>query len=1342
MEKSTDKSSLLNRWKNREAKESALLQISKAPVDVQIPLSSGQQRIWFLQQLYTDNPFYNYSEALTFEGNLNVEMLKKSLNHLFLTNEVLRSYYPAITGSPVSKIDDTIPNLVEFDLSHLTEIDAKEEADTIMRKQSSRVFDLSEPGLVRVSLLKYSAHRFVLFFTLHHIVIDEWSIDVLKQQLADSYLKLIASSSLETKPETIQFSDYAHWERTTPIDNKQLDYWKNTLSGNLPILNLQTDSVRPARPSFKGKQKVLPLDKKLSSDILNKSKQLGTTPFVFLLTVYYVLLYRYTGQSDILVGTPIANRSVKSLEKVLGFFINTVVLRSTVLSTNSFSDLIEVVKKNTLSAFSNKEVPFDVLVKELKVERSLAVSPFFQVMFLYHSATETPSFGSDLRLIDEAEFDTEVSKFDLTLSISEFNGLLSLAFEYDTDLFEAATISRFLSHYKILLQGIIVDPNEDIGNLPMMSLEEEKVLLPVSKETKNHFKSYKAIHHIIADVTHQFPQNKALTFNDVSITYQELDEQADAIAHAILQRTKKRNEVVMLCMDRSTEMIVSMLAILKAGCAYLPMDPKYPMERLNFILEDADCNIVVSHSSLASVFDSTSKNVILVDKIETNKTMDVILPEVREDDLAYIIYTSGSTGKPKGVPITHKNIINSTVGRLDFYPENPSAFLLMSSISFDSSKASIYWTLCTGGNLILTENRIEQDITRIEDLVQRHKVSHTLMLPTLYKVILEHGNLTKLESFKTVIVAGEACTRALGNLHFKSLPDTGLYNEYGPTEATVWCIAHKVERTEDSDMVSIGKAVANAEVYLLNESKKLVPYGAVGEIYIGGPSVSNGYINRTDLTEKVFLNNPLKEGSNEKIYKTGDLGRCRNDGTIEFLGRVDHQVKVRGFRIELDEVEKTISEYDSVSAAVAMVEDNKRLVAYVTADEEVETDALKSTLKAKLPGYMVPTRIVQVDKFPVLPNGKVDKVRLAQLKPSAEEKENTKIELPSSELEKKMAAIWKEVLDLPSIGIHENFFDIGGDSILSIQVISKAKAENLVVSPNQLFEHQTISELTRYLEAQNKHNTKAFDKTEFKHLVPIRSSGTKPPLFCLHSGGTHFFYYNQFANHLNPDRPVYALQASDHEDELVLHKSVHEMAIDFITEIKKVQPQGPYHFIAYCYNTAIGMEVTRLLGKTNDRANLIIADTMADYLSLFAPSQTNVRTSALLNRLKADPIKTVHRFVRSKFILPLKEKYKTLTSSGSEKLIRTLHNNHIKLYREYDWKPIANDIQILLTEKSATDFNTKVIASWRKMTNKEVVIVSVEGSHDKLFEDTTIVKKTASSIDACMKEFESTRKTG
>ncbi|WP_276166306.1 non-ribosomal peptide synthetase [Zobellia alginiliquefaciens] len=1340
MKESTKNSSLLNRWKNRETKESTSLQIPKVPVDAQIPLSSGQQRIWFLQQLYPDNPFYNYSEALTFEGKLNVDVLNKSLNYIFEHNQGLRSYYPTIEGVPILKVDDGIPNLKEFDVSHLTEFEAREEASNLMHKQSSLPFDLSEPGLVRVSLIKHTPNRFVLFFTMHHIIIDEWSIDVLKQQLANIYLKLLSDESLEAVSETLQYSDYAHWERNTPIDTKQLEYWKQELSGDIPLLNLQTDNVRPSKPAFRGKQQTLHLGADFSARVLNTSKEMGTTPFVFLLTAYYLFLYKYTGQSDILVGTPIANRSTKSLDKVLGFFINTVVLRNRVHADAIYSELIHEVKKNTLSAFSNKDVPFDVLVKELKVERSLAVSPFFQVMFLYHSSTETPSFGTDLRLVNEAEFDTEVSKFDLTLSISESNGLLSLAFEYDTDLFESDTITRFLQHYKIVLEGMISNPNGKVANLSMMTSGEKNILLPEPAKSNTHFASYKAIHHIIEDVAQKFPQNKALTFNGSSISYQELNARANTFAFAVLQKTKKRNEMVMLCMDRSIEMIVALLGILKAGCAYLPMDPKYPMERLNFILEDANCNIVVTNSSLAKVFEETNKHIILTDTLTTTELQKVILPDVDENDLAYVIYTSGSSGKPKGVPITHKNIINSTAGRLEFYTHDPSAFLLLSSISFDSSKAGIFWTLCTGGNLILTENRIEQDITKIEKLVWDHKVSHTLMLPSLYGVILEHGDLSKLKSLHTVIVAGEACGRNLRELHFKNLPTASLYNEYGPTEATVWCIAHKVEATHDSEIVPIGKPVANAGIYLLNSSKDIVPFGAVGEIYIGGTGVSKGYLNRKELTENVFLDNPFRIGS--KIYKTGDLGRYRNDGTIEFLGRVDQQVKVRGFRIELDEVEKTILEFNTVTTVVATVEDNKRLIAYVMASENIRIGELKSDLKARLPEYMVPTQIIQVSEFPLLPNGKVDKVRLGTVQPVEPELKERTIERPATELEKKMLAIWKEVLDLSEIGLHENFFDIGGDSILSIQVISKAKAVDMQLSPNQLFECQTISELVRNLELKSVREEEILNGTKFKHLVPIRSKGAKPPLFCLHSGGTHFFYYNEFANHLKENRPVYALQASGHEDQLTLHRSVHEMAVSFIQEIKKVQPNGPYHFIAYCYNTAIGMEVVRLLDESSDKPNLIVADTMADYLSLFAASRTKVRTTAFFERFKKRPVDAVRRLVKSKLIYPFKEKYKTLKSSGSQKLIRILHNNHIKLYQEYEWKSVASNIRLLLTEKPGSDFNTQVIGSWKKMTTKEVVIVPVEGHHDKLFEDSKMVRKTAIAVDACMVEFETSQKKG
>jgi len=809
----------------------------------------------------------------------------------------------------------------------LTQAAGRKGIEQVMREQSGTSFDLAKPNLIKISLLKQSSTIHILLLTMHHIIIDEWSIGLLKNQLANNYIRLLNGLSLDVKTSDVEFSDYAYWQRNKGVDNEQLDYWRNKLAGEIPILNFQTDYPKSTQPLFKGKQSTQELSSQLSSDILGLTKKLETTPFVFLLAVYYVLLQRYSGQNDILVGTPISSRSTRSLENLFGFFIDTVVLRNELDTSLPFSEFLQEIKKNTLEAFSNKDVPFDTLVKELKVERSLSINPFFQVMFLYHPESERPSFGNDVRLTEHSEFDTEVAKFDLTLSITESNGLLSLTFEYDTGLFEESTIARLLEHYKILLQGIFSNPDLPITKIPMLTKREEEVFLEETIPANNFFSSYKAIHHIIEDVCKANGDNTALTFKGNTMTYQELEKKADLLARNILEKTKKRNEIVGLCVGRSLDMIVGLLAILKAGCAYLPIDPNYPVDRLNFILKDAECDVIVTENSITQLFANSGKELLIIEKAKRpDVSLATELPTVKEDDIAYVIYTSGSSGQPKGVPITHKNIINSTAGRLAFYPKNPDVFLLMSSISFDSSKAGIFWTLCTGGNLIITENRIEQDISKIAELINKYSVSHTLMLPSLYKLLLEHATVSRLNSLSTVMVAGEACSPSLCDLHFEKLPNVKLYNEYGPTEATVWCIAHTIEKSDGAKAVPIGKAVANAKVYLLNENFDLVPYGAVGEIYIGGPGLATEYINRPELTEKAFVINPFGNSPGEKLYKTGDLGRYRQDGAIEFLGRADHQVKIRGFRIELDEIEKVILGDSSVTDVVATVEEPKHNV--------------------------------------------------------------------------------------------------------------------------------------------------------------------------------------------------------------------------------------------------------------------------------------------------------------------------------------------------------------------------------------------------------------------------------
>ncbi|WP_175455345.1 non-ribosomal peptide synthetase [Pricia antarctica] len=1342
MKNETKNSSLLDTWKNREKKTITRTRISKAPDGATIPLSSGQQRLWFLQRLLPENPVYNYAESFIFKGELNEDALEHSLRSVFEENHILRAFYPYEDGGPVQVINEgSDVELKRFDLSGIPKVDLEKQKLSILMSDAIRHFELEEFPLVRTTLIKLNNEEHVFLLTMHHIIFDKWSMDLFLKELAAHYVAYSNGREVEKKDaNNLQFTDYAFWRKNRELDASQMAYWKKKLGGEIPLLALPTDYPLPASPSYKGTSYRTKFSGDLSKRVLDLSKKMETTPYVFLLSVYYVLLHKYSGQKDILVGSPISLRNDTALENIIGFFDETAVLRTSVPTEIAFSNFVKQVRTTVLDAFSNTDVPFETLVKALSPKRSLSVNPFFRVMFIYHSVTEVPSFGPELQL-SHSFFNPGVSKFDLTLYVANENGLLSTGFEYATDIFEKSTIIQFQEHLRLLLETITAEPNQKIGDIAMLTEREKAIFLEKPNVVDSNISSYTGIHHVIEHVAKTQPDKTAVTFDGVSISYETLDRKAGRVANALLEKTKKSNETVVLCVDRSIDMIVGMLGILKAGCAYLPIDPNYPSERLDFILANAQADIIVTQSSLTSIFDDLGKELVLLDTVqETNSPTLVTLPKVNGDANAYIIYTSGSSGQPKGVPITHNSIINSTAGRLDFYPNDPDAFLLLSSIAFDSSKAGIFWTLCTGGNLIITENRIEQDISKIGDFIQAHSVTHTLMLPSLYKLILEHGDVSNLGSLNTVMVAGEAFAPGIVDLHFKKLPDTGLYNEYGPTEACVWCTAHRVEQEDASKGVPIGKPVAGSEIYLLNETMNLVPYGAIGEIFIGGPGISRGYINKPELSETSFVPHPFHKNGVDRVYKTGDLGRYRKDGAIEFLGRADHQVKIRGYRIELEELEKVLLNDSSITDAVALVhesdsESSRRLVAYIVVNEAYDADVVKRSLKSKIPDYMIPSRLIVVDSFPVLPNAKIDIKALRDLGKSKDQKEPDKDALPTNAIEKKLVGIWEDVLNFAPIGIHDNFFEIGGDSILSIQVIAKARASGMLLSPNQFFEYQTIAELADYTKSKNRESKKGEKTDVFKHLVLIRATGSKPALFCLHSGGSHFFFYNLFAEYLPSDRPVYAVQASGHEGEPTLHKSVAEMATDFIGEIKKVQPNGPYHLLSYCFNTAVGLEIVRILERESESANLIVADTMADYLSMFAPSKTGIRTLALLERLKVNPISTVLGFMKSKVVVPLSKKLKDISSSGNQRTIRRLHNNHIKIYSRYTWRPVESRVQLLLTQKTDIEFNTMLIASWEKLAKKGVDVVPVKGNHGSLFLAPT-AETTAQSTSLCMQKFE------
>ncbi|NER13681.1 amino acid adenylation domain-containing protein [Leptobacterium flavescens] len=917
-----EKSSLLARWKNR-SKKPETKGISKVADGVSIPLSYGQQRLWFLQQLFPKNPFYNYTELYRLKGKLNEEALLNSLKLVYEQHDILRSNYRLESGKTHIVINpDTDLDISRYDKSNLSPDEAEEAAMQIALKDSQTVFKLSEGSLLKASLIKLTEDDHILILSMHHIITDKWSMGVLRHQLSTYYRAFCNGDHPQSVKTEIQYRDYAYWQRKKGVDQPQLDYWKSKLAGDIPFLNLPTDFQRKIKPSFEGSFHEQHYSKEFSGELLELCKKIDATPYVVMLSVFYTLLFRYTEQEDLLIGTPISSRDQVALEDLIGFFNDTVVLRTKLSHNISFLDLVKSVKQTTLEAFSNKDVPFDILVKELNPERSLSINPFFQTMFLYHSVPEAESFGEELEL-SHSPLDGGVSKFDLTLYISENKGVLSSIFEYSTDLFESSTISLMHEHFKLLLEGILKDTNGPISGIPMLS-EKEKELYTTSLDGV--FAKNKGIHHYIEEQAKKHPQKTALVFGDKEISYEELNKKADTIAFSLMKKGVKRKDIIGLCIERSAEMVLGLLGILKAGAAYLPVDPAYPSERIDYILNDAKAYILLTQDSLLSSLESSHIQTFSIEEcVDNKKANKKELPQTKDTDPAYVIYTSGSTGKPKGVPVSHRNIVNSTLSRTGFYGSDPESFLLMSSISFDSSKAGLFWTLCSGGCLVISEDRMEQDTDRIAEVISKHKVSHTLMLPSLYSTILSYGDPERLSSLTTVMVAGESCPASLVSEHFERLPQTALYNEYGPTEATVWCIAHRIREKDAKTSIPIGKAVANAEIYILNELLERVPYGAVGELYIGGIGLAKGYLHKPELSSQVFIPNPFEASSSERIYKTGDLVRYNSEGNIEFLGRKDQQVKVRGYRIELDEIEQHILRFESVEQAIVLIENNRKM---------------------------------------------------------------------------------------------------------------------------------------------------------------------------------------------------------------------------------------------------------------------------------------------------------------------------------------------------------------------------------------------------------------------------------
>ncbi|WP_298917494.1 non-ribosomal peptide synthetase [uncultured Nostoc sp.] len=1025
------------------------------------PLSFAQQRLWFIHQLAPDTPAYSIPLIIRFQGRVNIAVLEQSLNEIIKRHEILRTNFLLIEGQPVQVIQPELNiKLPVENLQIFPENRRDQEAQRFNKELATQSFDLSSQALLRAKLLRLEETEYHLVLILDHIIVDGWSIGILIGELAEIYEAFVNDKLSPLAKLPIQYLDFTYWQRQC-LQGKRLNtlitYWKRQLGGNLPVLDLPTDIPRKAFPSFNGAQAKFVISPSLSAELKNLCQQEGVTLFMVLLAAFKTLLYRYTGQTDILVGSPIASRNRAEIESLIGFFVNVLVLRTSLDGIPNFRELLQRVKATALEAYTHQDLPFEKLVEALQPERHLSYNPLFQVMFVLQNVPlpKPNLLDMDITIIEGFN---DTAKFDLTLFIEDREQGLIATLEYNTALFNADTMNRMLGHLQTLLEGIVANPDQSIAEFPLLTAFERKQILVDWNQTQIDYPQHLCIHQLFEQQVELTPNVVALVFENQRLTYRELNNQANQLAHYLQKLGVKPEAFVGICMERSPEMVIGLLAILKAGGAYIPLDPKYPQERLAFMLEDSQAHILLTQTHLTQCF-TGNINSICLDRdwqlIEQQNTENLLI-EVTSKNLAYIIYTSGSTGKPKGVTIEHCSCIALlNWARQVFTDDELAGVLASTSICFDLSVFEIFVPLSWGGKVILVENALH-----LPNLPAATEVSLVNTVPSIISELLRINGLPA--SVRTVNLAGEPLQHQLVQQIYQNDAIQRVFNLYGPSEDTTYSTFSLVKKQDK--IVTIGRPINNTQIYLLDANLQPVPIGVKGEIYLGGAGLARGYFNRLEVTNECFIANPFNNGINTGLYKTGDLARYLPDGNLEYLGRIDYQVKIRGFRIEVGEIEKVLIEHSAVREVIVLTLE-KQLVAFVVPKDgkTPSSNELRNYLKGTLPDYMLPGLFVLLDAMPLLPNGKVNRSALSvptDLRPTIE----VSYKAPSSEIERVIAIIWQEVLKLEKVGINDNFFDLGGHSLLMVQVKQKLDAAlNKELSIIELFQNPTIQSLVKYL---------------------------------------------------------------------------------------------------------------------------------------------------------------------------------------------------------------------------------------------------------------------------------------
>ena len=1303
--------------KNGVEKEEQIETVKKE----QYELSYAQKRVFLLENLEKQRGLYTIVSAWSMKGNINMEILEKSMDIIVKRHEMLRTTFNTIEGEPVQIVHDEMK--IPFAVSNLKGLPQnmiEQKIEEMIQLECMRQYDLVNGPLMYCSILKKEEDDIIFIIGQHHIISDGWSFGILVEELNEIYAALLEGKELDLSPIDVPVVNYVEWKNKKVLEDvAEKEYWMDKLKGNLEVLDLPVDYLRNEIQTYNGETMSFDLNKSEKDKLDAFGKSNSCTLFMTMLSAYYLLLHKLTSQNNIIVGIPVSGREDDITKNMIGMFVNSLAVKNEIDERSTLMQFVEQVKSSVLEVFNHQEYPFDKLVDDINPVRDIGHTPIFQTMFNYLNVSLKPEING----VETEEYivHRKVSKFDMSVNILDLGDTLNVSFEYNADLFESDTINRWMNYYFNILKQLINSPEVVISDMNIMSEKEYKDILSVN-DNATEYPKCESLGEVFAETVQLYPDKLAVEYYGRTLTYKELHEMSDALAYDLSEKGVKPGDNVAIDVERHIETIVGVLAIIKCGAAYVPINKKYPKNIIEHMLQDCEVKYLLTENADRKVLDIES--VDLKAKYEKHDFQCVRGSEHN----AYVIYTSGSTGIPKGVIVNHKNILRLVKNASWIELEENDVILQTGALSFDASTFEIWGALLNGLKLVIVDDDCILDTEKLKEKIVENKVTIMWVSAPLFNQLVESDS-NVFTGCKTLLVGGDVLSVKHVNIVLQSCPEITILNGYGPTENTTFSTIFKIDK-EYQDNIPIGKPISNSSVYVVNKNMKLQPIGVVGELLVGGDGVAEGYLHNEELTKSRFIDNPFE--SDKKAYRTGDYVRMLKDGNIQFIGRIDNQVKVRGFRIELDAIKNVILRHEKVNDCVVTVQENqenKLVAAYVTADETVSKMEILDYLKKNIADYMIPSKIVVVQEIPLNTNGKVDMTRLSLIEDMKKE-EILPVEEAVNETERIILEEYRSVLRNNQFGVNDSFFEWGGDSLLTIKLSSRLKTLGYHVDPKLIFMYQTVRELAA--ELSNFEEITVKEKKPQDYLIQIhKGDENEPKIFFMPPAGGTILGYIELSRHFKTLGSAYGVQAPGlYDDEQPQYLSFDEM-VDFCMQaIRDIyNPEKDYiagHSLGGHFAYAMCHKFVKQGVKPR---GLLILDTVP-YLDEIAETQNQdvneeefkifVLTMGIGNMINGD----TKRFENMSYdqikeeIIRMSKTDETIASFMNEDYLDKylkMQLHHILLSREVKLpkEKIALPIDVIRT--TAHEERVKELFNdWKQFSSEEVCIYDFEANHTSM----------------------------